>query len=409
MRQFFLTILLFLAITTNAQMHEIFDENIASLSVMRGSDWMSLPVTTLNGEPINIEFDELSHVYHRYIYKVEHCEADWTVSESLFSSDYISGMYDDNTIDNYEESVGTYQLYTHYSLSFPNDKCSLTMSGNYRLSIYDDNDDDRLVLRAYFMICENTAGVTLAMTTNTDKDINGRHQQINMAVSYGRLNVTDPDNQIRTIVMQNQRLFNAVNNPKAQYKMRDGLKWEHCKELIFMAGNEHHKFETLDPTHTTMGLASVGWDEDNSQWHAYVHPDIPQPHYSYDVDANGAFLIRNSDNIDNNTVSDYIVTHFELHAPYQFSDVYINGNWTGDFFNDKTRMEWNEELQVYEKSLLLKQGYYSYRYLTMDKSGSMHSISSEGDFYETENSYQALVYFRGPGDRTDRLVAFVEL
>ena len=388
-----------------AQTNQIYDDNIRSLTVMAGEDWMGMPVANLNGGTINIGFDELSHDYHRYIYKVEHCDADWTPSEGLFSSDYIHGFYDDNTIDDYDESVGMYQLYTHYSLSIPNDKMALTMSGNYKLTVYDNNNDDEPVLTACFMLCENTAGIHFDCITNTDADINGRHQQLNMGVSYGSLNITSPQDQLHSVILQNQRWDNAVFNPKAQFVMRDGLRWEHCRELIFLAGDEYHKFETLDPTHTTMGLAHVGWDEEASQWHAYVEPDYPRPHYSYDIDANGAFLIRNSDNEDNDIMCDYILTHFELHAPRQNGPIYLSGVWTNGSFEPQYEMLWNEETQLYESVQYLKQGYYSYRYLMMNADGTFSNISSEGNFFETENRYDALLYYRAPGDRADRLVA----
>lgn len=388
-----------------AQTIQIYSPTIASLSVMAGDDWMGMPVASLNGGQININFDELSHDYHRYIYKVEHCDADWTPSEGLFSSDYIRGFYDDNTIDDYNESLSTYQLYTHYSLTIPNEKMALTMSGNYKLTILDNDNDDEPVLTACFMLCENTAGIRFECITNTDADINGRHQQLNMEASYGQLNVTDPSSQLRTTILQNQRWDNAVYNPKAQFVMRDGLRWEHCRDLIFLAGDEYHKFETLDPTHTTMGLASVGWDKDNSQWHAYVEPDMPRRNYSYDVDANGSFLIRNSDNEENDLMSDYILTHFELHAPRQNGAVFLNGVWTNDSFESQYEMVWNDETQLYENTLLLKQGYYSYRYLLMLDDGTLTNISSEGNFFEAQNRYDVLLYYRAPGDRADRLVA----
>lgn len=400
--------LLLITLPALAQRNEILSNNIASLQVMAGSNWQGLPVAILGGEPITISFDELSHEYHRYTYRIQHCEADWTPSEGLFTSDYISGLYDDNTIDDYSQSTDTYQLYTHYSLQFPNDKCSITMGGNYKLSVIDDNDG-KTVLVACFMINEATAGIQIESTTNTDYDINGRHQQLNMQINYGAIDVVAPEEQLHTVVMQNRRWDNAVINPKAQYIMRDGMKWEHCKELIFFAGAEHYKFETLDPSHTTMGLASVGWDKELSQWHAYVFPDIPAKSYSYDVDANGSFLIRNSDNIDNDVACDYIMTHFELHAPLQQGRVYLNGVWTNDRFLPEYEMEWNEDKNIYEKTVYLKQGYYSYRYLVLKEDGTLRRLSNEGNFFETENTYQALLYYKGKSDRADRLVGYTSI
>lgn len=392
--------------TVNAQNHKIIASNIASLTVMAGEDWRGMPVTSFGGVPIRIDFDELSHDYHRYTYRIEHCDADWTISEGLFESDYIDGFYNDNTIDDYEQSISTYQLFTHYSLTIPNDKISLTMSGNYRLTVIDNNNNNEPVLVACFMICENTAGINFQILTATDADINGRHQQLNMEVNYGKLNVTAPHEQLHTVVLQNQRWDNAVYNPRSQFTMRDGLRWEHSRELTFLAGSEYHKFETLDPTHTTMGLASVGWDDVNSQWHAYLEPDYPQPNYTYDVDANGSFLIRNSDNNKNYIMSDYILTHFQLHAPRQSRPIYIYGVWTNGELTPQYKMSWNDEKQVYENTVMLKQGYYSYRYLMLNADGTLSGLTSEGNFYETENRYDALLYFRATGDRTDRLVGY---
>lgn len=72
-------------------------------------------------------------------------------------------------------------------------------------------------------------------------------------------------------------------------------------------------------------------------------------------------------------------------------------------------MEWNAEKQQYEGAVPLKQGYYSYQYLQMTSDGTLQPIPSEGSFYQTENKYQALIYYRGQGQRTDRLVGYGEV
>lgn len=100
-----------------AQRHEMLSDNIASLQVVVNYNWTALPVITLNSDDvIHVDFDELSHNYHRYCYKIEHCEADWSVSDGLLDGDFVNGFASGNTIDDWEESVNTNQLYTHYSL-----------------------------------------------------------------------------------------------------------------------------------------------------------------------------------------------------------------------------------------------------------------------------------------------------
>ena len=402
---FFLSLVFICNLNICAQRNEILDKNIASLQVVANNDWLSLPIITLNSNDfVNISFDDLTHEYHRYCYKIEHCEADWQTSSALFESDYIDGFASGNTIDDVQESTNTVQLYTHYKISFPNNKCRPKISGNYRVTIYDENDEKHVVCRAYFMIVEPSMAVHLNVTTNTDSDINGKHQQVEMAIDYGNNIVSNPQTQIKTVVMQNSRWDNAVINAHPQYIKANGLQWIYCKDYIFDGGNEYRKFETLDVTHTTMGLESINWDGHN--YHAWIWTDEPRPSYIYDKDANGAFLIRNSDNIDNDVNSDYIITHFRLKTPQTPHPIYINGFFTNDRFLPQYEMKWNEKNQQYEGELLLKQGYYSYQYLMMKPEGKLKPVPSEGNFYQTENTYQALIYFKANGDRTDRLVGY---
>lgn len=395
-----------------AQNNEIYDKGIASLQVVAGQNWMSLPIIRLGShspnDRINISFDDLTHTYHRYTYKIEHCEADWTVSDQIFASDFINGFQEGNTIENSMESINTNVLYTHYKLTIPNEDCSLKMSGNYKLTVFDENDDNRPMFTACFMVLENAMGVQLDVTTNTDIDINKQHQQVSMQVNYGSVNVTDPSTQIKTVVMQNRRWDNARINPKPQYTMADGLRWEHNSDLIFQAGNEYHKYEILDVSHPTMGIDRIDWDGENYQ--VYPYACVPRPNYVYDEDANGAFYIRNSDNIENDIASEYVFVNYTLQVPERVDgDVYVNGAWTNDQLTPEYRMEYDDMNRCYTARILQKQGYYSYQFVMVSRDGVSRVVPSDGCFYQTENKYQALVYYRGTGERTDRLVGYQQV
>lgn len=397
---------LMLALPCQAQRHEILNPNIASLQVVAGNRWMDMPVIQLNDEPIHISFDDLTHEYHRYAYRIEHCEADWTPSRELFASDFCEGFCEGNLIEDIEESVNTNVQYTHYHVQLPNSQCRLILSGNYRLTIYDD-DKQEDVLQACFMVVQPLVGVSMSINTDTDADINGRHQQVSMQLTYMQVRPTDLARQLKTVVLQNGRWDNAIVNAKPQYVMANGLRWEHCRDFIFDGGNEYRKFEMLDVHHTTMGLESIGWD--GSNYHAYPWTDEPRPNYVYDEDANGAFYIRNSDNIENDCISEYLQVHFRLKAPQQEQPIYLQGVWTNDQLLPDFQMEYDEVEQIYHKDVMLKQGYYSYQYITFTSDGRTIPLDSEGNFYQTENVYQALIYYKGTGERTDRLIGYGEI
>ena len=393
------------AFTCNAQCNEILSPSIASVHVTAGGNWLAPPIIQLNqAVPIHISFDDMTHEYHRYTYEIKHCDANWNVSEALFTSDYIEGFYDGNTIDDYQESINTVDDYTHYHLTIPNEKCRLTMSGNYMVTIFDENDDNTPVLKVCFLVVENIAGIHFDVTTSTDYDIRGRHQQLEMNVSYPSLTVTNHEEQIKTVVLQNYRWDNAIWLPKPTMVTRDALTWTHCRQLIFDGGNEYRKFEILDVNHANMGIESMNWD--GSQYHAHVWTDEPRNNYVYDEDANGAFVVRNIDNAENDVTTEYVYVHFTLKCPPQQGEIYLNGMWTSCPFKPEHLMTYNEETGMYEAIVKLKQGYYSYQYLLVDENGRAMPVPSEGNFYQTENEYQALVYYRSPTDRSDRLVGY---
>ncbi len=407
----YITMLILLVFTTIvcAQKNEIYDPNISTLQVVAGDRWLSMPVIRLNqDEVINIGFDDLTHEYRRFTYTIEHCDADWTVSEGLFPSDFIEGFVEGNTIDDKEESVNTNMLYTHYALSIPNDRCRIRMGGNYRVTVYDENNDHQKIFVAHFMVLDPRMGVMMEVSSNTDIDINKSHQQVAMKLSYGSVTVTEPHEQIKSVVLQNGRWNTAVVNTPAQYIMPNGLQWLHSKELIFEAGNEYHKFEMLDPDHPSMGVDVIRWD--GTDYHVYPFASEPQNNYVYDEDANGAFYIRNSDNYENDRSSEYMLVHYLLKTDrIKDGNIYIDGRWTNEQLTPDYQMTYNEETGYYEAVIQQKLGYYNYHFIVVHDDGTIRQLPSDGSFYQTENKYQCLIYYRGKQDRMDILVGFQEV
>ncbi len=410
-KTFFVAAFLCSALGATAQRNEILNPDIKTLQVVCGQKWQDMPVMKLDDfspdNVMNISFDDLTHTYRRYVYNIEHCEADWTTSDGLFQSDYIEGFSSDNTIDEIEESINTNVLYTHYKLQIPNEKCRLKLSGNYRLTVTDDNTGET-VLTACFMVVDPLVSISLGVETNTDIDINKSHQQVEMAVNYNSLRVVDPGEQIKTVVLQNGRWDNAKVNVKQNYITTSSMQWQHNRGLIFDAGNEYRKFETLSTSHATMGIDNVSWDGKN--YHAAVFTDAPRPNYLYDEDANGAFFIRNSDNVEIDNTCEYMLVDFALlcSSPVD-EDVYLNGKWTNGRFLPEYRMRYDEANGCYRGQVMLKQGYYSYQYVTVKADGTTGIMPTEGSYWQTENKYQALVYYRSQGGRTDQLVGYAQV
>ena len=390
--------------------HRIVKSNIKSLEVVLNDDFMLQPVMELGSRDVlTVSFDELSHNYHRFTCHIEPCNPDWTPTEGLFESDWLEG-FNDLPIEDYQNSLNTNQLYTHYRMQLPNDQARLKMSGNYRLHILDDSEGGDEVACVELMVVEPLMNVGLGVTTNTDVDFQLAHQQVSMTLNYNAVKVSNPDEQLQVVVRQNGREDNQRHNPRPNYITPQGLRWEHNRELIFQAGNEYHKFEVLDPNRISLGLDHVSWDEATRTYHAYPYVCTKQRSYIYERDADGAFLLRNSDDYEAATTSEYVYVHYKLAgAPhYDNARLIIDGQWTTEP-RENYVMDYDEAEQAYNAVVLQKLGYYNYQLLLEDMDGTTHPVPEEGSFYQTQNRYQAYAYYRGSGERSWRLVGYQEI
>lgn len=396
-----------MAQTLKAQTHCVFSEDIASLQVHCGDDWLSVPIISMNKPtPLVVSFDDKSHEYRRFGYRLQHMEADWSESQDIFESDYLEGIYDQLIIEDHEESINTATLYTHYRVQIPNEDVRIKLSGNYRLTIFDDNGDhDEALAEVCFMVCEDAMSVGLNVVTNTDIDINHSHQQVEMKVNYNALTVTDPDRQLHTVVMQNGRWMTARRDARPQFRTPSALEWKHCRDYIFDAGNAFRRFEYLDIHRNSLGVDHT--DFDGSNYHVWLYPDEPRKNYVHDESPQGAFIVRNTDNYENDTASEYFLCHFTYDTEEPFDGrMFVSGRWTQDALMPQYEMLWDAGNHRYHCCVPLKMGFYSYQYLLQRPDGTIVNLPSDGNYFQTANSYQALVYYRPVGGRTDRLVGY---
>jgi len=390
--------LLLLATTLQAG-NKIYSPMIKTLTTIVNNDWQNRPVMELGSRDVlHIGFDELSHDSHRYICHLTRCEADWSETTDVFESDWLQG-FNDFPLDDYQNSLNTTVDYTHYEFTIPNSQCMIRMSGNYRLSIFDEDNGHEKILDAEFYVVEPVVNIGLNLTTNTDIDVNKSHQQVSINLEYKDLNVIRPEDEIYTVVMQNWNEQTARLNPAPQYTYHQGLRWEHQRELIFDAGNEYHKFEVLDVSHPTMGIDRIGWD--GKRYQAFPFTTTVRRNYLTDESANGAFYIRNSNRSEIAYTCDYVWVNYTLEAPYS-GEIFLQGQWTNNADATAYQMQYDANSQCYIAQVMQKQGYYSYQYV--DKDG--RTAPTEGNFFQTRNKYQVLVYYKGLGDRTWRLVGY---
>lgn len=386
----------------------IFNPAIHTPTITPENNPLGIPVYSL-GSPISllIEFDEIAEDRTFFRYTLEHCNARWQPS-GLISSEFLDG-FNEGTIDDYEYSHGTSVHYVHYSLLLPNEDMRPLISGNYLLKIYaEDAGPDEPALQLRFMVSEDTAPVLGARTSaNTDRGFRREWQQLSFAVDTERASVDDPFNDLTIMVSQNGRMDNERSTRQPLRVQGTKAIFENRQELIFPAGNEYRRFETVNLHYPGMGVESIAYSY--PYYHMQLAQDSPRTdtQYLYDSTQHGRFLVRASGSDDSATEADYIAVHFSLDPGSlpQGSLVFLDGDLTMRRFDPETLMTLNPSTGLLERTLLLKQGSYNYQYLTLlpgAKSGSTAQI--EGDKWQTVNEYLIKVYHRRRGERYDRLI-----
>ncbi|MBQ8607876.1 MAG: DUF5103 domain-containing protein [Bacteroidaceae bacterium] len=327
--------------------------HIKTLQVKANDNWMAPPVIYLGtNDFIEISFDELTHEYHRYTYQIQHCNADWTVDD-LFETDYLAG-FNNNVIDDFQNSLNTTMLYTHYRFRLPNPQAQLLISGNYLVSVYGEDDSENPVLQACFSVVSPQVGISANVTGNTDIDTNDSHQQVSFNINYGGMNVVSPQAEFKARVYQNRRADNCVSDIEPSYLLPNQLQYVHNRKLIFEAGNEYRRFEIVNVNDVSPGVEQIRFFD--PYYHAVLLPDYPRINYSYDQDQDGLYYIRYDMAQDNATEADYLFIHFTLNydEPLPDGNFYLNGEFTYDRFSDEFAMTYNEKDHAYESVQLLK-------------------------------------------------------
>lgn len=391
-----------------AQSDKVYHPMIHTLQTIVNGDWLHDDVITLGTDDwVTISFDHFTHDYHRFTYKIVHCNADWTPSD-LFEVDYMDG-FNEQPIEDYENSLNTTMLYTHYRVDLPNDDIQFKVSGNYRVEIYLDEEEESnsplLVAMACFRIVEPSMGLNVSVTSNTDINTNLSHQQVSFTLNYPPNEVIDPATEIKPYIYQNGRTDNCVSHLKPTFVTPGRIEYVHNRALIFPAGNEYRRFEVINMHYATQGVDRMSYFA--PYYHATLLPDTPRRNYSYDVDHDGRYLIRYNLAQDVDTESDYLFVHFTLDMPHRTGgNFYLTGEFAYNNFTPEYQMTYNDTEQTYEATLLLKQGAYDFMYLWVPDGQSVGQTGpAEGNFYEAENEYQVYIYHRPFGGRYDRLVA----
>jgi hypothetical protein len=370
---------------------------------------LSEPTLELNSnDKLLVTFDDLSENPGIYSYTIVHCDSEWNQT-SLFYTDYLQG-FEVNEVRDYSFSSGTILSYMHNRIEIPNSDVKLKISGNYLIRIFNTYSPNDILIQRRFIVYESLVSISASIRQPLVGEFRQSGQQMNLTVNTSGLRVSDPFREIKTKVCQNYIFQGCFEGIKPIFIQGNDIIYSDTDALVFNGGNEFRLFDIKNIRYAVQGVHTINFH--GGMFHVELSADQERrrQRYSYYSDFNGRYVIALDRSTNSHIEADYVWTYFTLNAPIELDggkSVYLFGELTGWELSESNKMVYNYNRGAYELRLLLKQGAYNYMYLVgSEKTGEVDIIQFEGSFFDTENSYTTIVYYKPLGSRYDRIVGY---
>jgi hypothetical protein len=376
--------------------------NIKTVSFVQNSQNV-VPIFPL-GSGFQFQFDDLFGNEANYYYEIIHCDYNW-IPSNIPKNEYLQG-FDNQRIQNYSNSINTLQIYSHYNLSIPNQFTQqLHLSGNYILKIL--NEDREVVFSRKFILYEDIATVPLQIKRSRNVSTIEYKHNLEFSIKSSIIAFQNPLKNINVCLIQNGDFNTAIKNIKPQYTIGNDLIYKYDSETQFWAGNEFLYFENKEIRVANNNVSRV--DPSTDIYNCYLYTNNAKRNFPYSVyeDINGNFVVKNINASNNDIEADYAWVYFSLSAPtFRLNKgIYITGMFNNYNLTPEYMMDYNSEKGIYEKAVLIKQGFTNFKYVIADNKGTIDNENAiDGNFYQTENDYSILVYYKENTARYDRVI-----
>jgi hypothetical protein len=405
---FFLSVFLFSSKCAIAQAPDsIYVNNIRTVRLYNYGNQLSLPVINLNSsDQVELHFDDMDADVKYYYYTYQLCNNDWT-PVNLSQFDYIKG-FTQLRISLYRFSSIALTRYTHYQAVIPDRSSYPTRSGNYILKVYLNGDTSQLVFTKRLMVVENKAAILARITQPYAPDLFQTHQRVQFTVAIKGLDAFNAGQQIKVVILQNYRWDNALKNMAPTFIRGTSLEYNSESIGVFPGGKEWRWLDLTDFHLQSDRVLTADYNKKSTE--VFLKPDGPREgqRYVYYRDYNGMYISSAIRGLNPLWESDYANIHFSFVPPngvaYAHRDIYLFGQLTNYNYADSLKMNFNPDKGVYETHLFMKQGYYDYTYIGIDKNNPANRGELDGNYYETENLYTILVYYKSFIGRSDELI-----
>ena len=389
----------------------IYETNIRTPQLYRNPVKESYPVIYMGvAEPLVLEFDELMPLDQResdFFVDIINCNAAWEPTNVL-PIEFYEGFTQDR-VDIFQRSEFTKVPYVHYRYSFPQENEFFKMSGNYILKVYRGANPRDIVLTRRFVVADRLTKIESKYLLNERVERLRLEELAFDLFTPSDLSIFNPAQDLSVLIMQNFRWDNAFLIPQPRFYADNRFEYYVNLTDVFDGGNEFRRHAVFSTRFYTESMQTVEEREDIYDVYLFADEARERNAFGGQRDRNGSYSIRVQEWRDPTIQADYVRNHFTLKSrdPITDGEVYVYGRFSDWQLRPENRMTYNEVNRRYEAEIILKQGIYDYEYVVKRPNAYVvDEHTFEGKHRDAENFYTILVYYRGPTDRTDRIIGF---
>ena len=376
--------------------------SVRTIQLYRGRDESLLPILRLeSSETLTLEFDLIESAGRPLSAYFYHADRRW--NRDLSPAEYLETFQHGDLLD-YSMSAGTEVDYVHYSFTFPRDDISFVLSGNYVLRVTEQGSEEEVLFERPFFVTEQATSVELGFDTYT-------------AAGQGFRTVTPvalfaPPSGIEANVfdysvcfIQNGQLSRTRCSTDPSLMEQPSLRFYLQPSSAFNPTSSDY---FLDLSNLSVGGRTERIDRSVTPFVVILEPDYARFGGSgIDPLLNGQAVVRRAVRSvsDPAASAEYVKVVFSLVPPNERrvrGEIYIVGSFNSWGPDAESRLRFVPERGRYEGEVLVKQGYYEYRYHATD--AGVRKALDRG-VPRSQNLYTAFVYYSDVRINSDRLLA----
>lgn len=372
--------------------------SIKSTQLYREGNINSTPIIRLkSNEKLVLSFDELSSVTGQYSVKFTHHNQDWSLS-NLPENWFIDGI-SEVVIGNGEINTNSSPTFHRYQKTFPTNNFSFIVSGNYMLHVYDFQSNVELFSLPFFVTEQSGISESYVETNfNAGSPISTKDSPF---VIYAYPDFVEfPQFDLRFNFVQN-RFWGITKKASAFDIAEEG----NIRFYLNQSDGFDALFDFIELDLTELSISNpkiVDWIPGEIPPKVVLRDD--QLNFSSSPNINTRINLNKPKT---DLRSRYSNVTFRLDTGFNFdenSQIYVVGDFNQWSPDNKNRLIFNPQIGLFEKTQIIKEGSYSYKYMIQDLGNEKRFIPINESFAPQSQEYTYFIYFTDPQLRYQRLL-----